>query len=765
MADQDKLIDRELNKDVANSYAIESNRSICVIPDDQEHRDQLEAALNWQSRRIDARKWPRALQWHTNYAYVVGNHHPGLYWDGSILSGGNVPGDIATNPGSAYNDPVTGAGRGSGLMPPIVDNQTIGPYAANVSRLNAARPEPRVTPASDTASDEETADLASLVLEDSYEQLKMPQYQRVVAEILCLEGLCALEPVYEESDLPTMMPEMRRVPSISNEMLGEELGDDTLLATPEIQPTGRENPVFEEKLQMNVWGAFELDADPKATAKPGSETWFMRSQLVDLGWGLDVFNRDDDGFFPGKLSGIASDTNYVSASPLYWYERVKDLLDTPGQTFGLRGLGESSLGGLGNWETMLRTFTCKPNVYYPHGRTLITLGNKLVYSGDARGWSEKYPERWHRYNIFRYWRIPGRWWGYPLLSSLVPLQKRINVIDELQRINREYMAFGRWLIPKSAKIPDGTLSSGFPGVEVTYNDGPSKQKPEKISNEPFPPELLVERSNLVAEIRQKSGTLSALQGDGGSGIRANSMLDTFNEERFMSTAAMVHDFEEGLEGTFEDILREFSSNEVVADEKMQRRLQFLAAKRDHSAAAVQAFSGKNLRDGIHVKIDIASSMLKSPEAERERAMLLIQYYGQQLEPADFRRLAKVVGEFGIGEVDNAQVRRARLMVNRIEDGRLDVAIPLIGVDDPAVFAAEFSKSYLSDRFGDFPKEVRDAIRQMFGTYQQMLQEQQQKAKQQQIMDTFLLAAAQQGTDPRTAMTQGGDASGPTRIAS
>jgi len=701
----------------ALDWPMTSYNSICVIPSETEAgQDKIEAACHHWMDQLDQAKWPRAMSWFNNESFYHGNHTAAIRWNGTTLD---------------FNTPRIQAARSrmDAMLPRTVDNRLIRPVEQSTGMLTERRSYPRVLPNSDQPDDEDAAEIAEIALDLYWEQiLKMPEQERQLALVLAIQGTAVLEVTTEETDQVVMVPPTA-IESTTSDLTGEVY---------QMLRKQQGDYVAENKTELVVklHDAYSIQPDPGAIADNNSLTWFCRQSFEDIDWVKDEYGDEDaEGFFPKRLDHIQQEVG--TRSPLYWRDRVRDILDTPETNFGLTSLPYSSQGQYAPNQCILRVFDCKPNKYNPRGRTLITAGKALIYAGDARAWSEKYPHRWHPHAIFRYWQSANRWWGMPLLSQLIPLQKRINAIDALTSINRQFMTIGQWMVPRQSKVADGMLS-GLGGQEIKYSASSTGAKPEKVRHEPLPPELFGERAECARSIDLLAS--SSMLGDKslGSGTRAASMLEFFRKERMAAKSSFLQDYERGIETVSQNVLMELSIHMSSPDSEITRRIQ--AAAKDSSSLAIAAFTGASLRDHVNVKIDIASQMMRSPEAEVERAMQFMQF-NPNMSASERAIIAKKIGLDGFDRQNTPHYRRARKMVARILQGQGEFAVPLPAVDDPAIFAEVFRDALLSDRLYELDEKTGSLLYGLFDFYRKVLMQKQQEAMMAQAQMAQLMGGS------------------------
>ena len=592
-----------MTDEITQQFPSHSTFALTIHPSDTpQERDELAGILSNLVSENNKTSWYRSLRFFQNTAFLVGQAYTLWNWNGQTLS--------TTSPRSGINSAAT-------IIPNTVANELIRPFEATVSMFSSQKPVPKISPRSDDPVDEDAAILAETALSVVWEDpLRMQSKIRELASSLALTGTAAMEVVLEDQGAYNVPVPKMKEEEVEDELLG------TILK--EVEVVGEEDYKSYSQLRCTVYDAFQLIQDPKADSDPDKMSFLGVQMYCDKGWVQTAYNKDEPGYYPENLDNLAESDG--TSSPLYWRDRIKDLIDSPDET----GMSTPGRDRVNSQDVVLRIFDVKPNTYYPKGRTIVFAGGQLIYCSPkdvgGRVWNPKYPEIWTPLTIFRYWSIPGRFFGMPLLNPLVPLQKRINAIDSLVQQNRELMTIGTWLVPNTAGIPDGYIS-GIPGQTITYKiRGGVAAKPERVENQPLPAELLIERDLHVASIQRISGMNEILSGSNPPpNVRSGSMMNFMRSQALQSKAAMFQDFEEGLQEVARNILIAIASGLDDPNHPLSQRITMAA--RNHASLAIENFRGADLRDNTIVSFDIASAILKEPAALEQKAIELLQYAG------------------------------------------------------------------------------------------------------------------------------------------
>lgn len=714
-----------------NSEAVEpssdSVRSLGVIDhEDDAQRAKLEASAVAWLKACERAKWPSALQAFENASYLLGNHTTRYYFDASSGFGWHAFG-------------VHDTSRFDALIAKCADNHLIRPVETVVGMLTEARPEPRIEPNSDAIEDEDAAKIGEAALQVLFEHpIKLSAVRREAAMVAIVCGTAITETFYGETADPVAIPKYKEKKK-KNPFYDPE--DPSLGAEYEtvLEADGFET-AWRQDFQCRLYTPMHITADPTAT-RPEDALWFARTTFEDIDSLREKFDRDEPGYYPDAVNGLAAGANGDAMHmPLFWWLRFQDIIATP-QTLHSGGMSPSPFvtgQGIAPNQVQTSVIDVRPTSAFPRGRTLVIAGGKLIYcspkDAGSRAWSEQYPDRWHPYSFFHWFRLPGRFWGVPLLSKLVPLQKKINSIDALVHANRSYLALGQWWIPRHAKVAEGRIS-GLPGEHYTYIDVPGMGKPERVKNDALPSDLLMERAGLASSIDRiaASGVVDP-NTSSASALRSADMLNFFLQEKLRSKAPMLQGAEEFLESVAQNLLIDVQLNLLKDDPTLTARIR--QALRKVSGISLQFFVGASLRDHHTVRIDISTELRHSPEADRENALTYLQTR-QDPSPEEINAVMRAIrlDKFAQNQTD-ASIDRARRMISRIKAGMLEAFLPMEGIDDVAAMAPVFQREILSEAFLEFDPKVQKVLLSAFDYYASqgaMLAQQQMEAQLQQAL--------------------------------
>ena len=678
-------------------WSNESHLAVNHLPcETEEDRVKLESCVNYHLRRLDDAHWSRCIDYFRNTSFLNGNPYTLYSWDGRSLT---------------INSPWLSGKSEDRFIPKTNANYLKRPVEVNTSLLTIDRPFPDVEPAGTDPSQVTNAKISEVLLTMIWENpLRMPQKLRELALILSTQGTGGIEIEYGDTGVPETFPETKIVTEtdpVTDQPVQVEV------------PTGKEGVRYKKDFTARVYNAFNLQADPGATHSDDSISWICRTTIEDVFATQLRFEEfmGQDGYWDAGIEAIGP--TGMETHPLVYWERLRNMLDQPAD----RWASASSLRQKPQNDStscLLRVIDCKPNVTYPRGRTIIMVGKKLIYCGDARAWSEKYPWRWTPLTLFRFWQSPGRWYGEPLLSPLVPLQQRINAIDAQLATSRGFMSIGQWLIPRQTVIQDQKFS-GSPGEHFMYNGGGGLM-PTKLHNEPLPSDVFVERNLAVQAIDQLSGVNSVMAGEStGSEMRSAGVIQQLSAKVHESKSGMLLAFQDSLQRMMQNILIEASTN---LDPEMMDRLSKAASQ--YGALSMMNFQAADLTDNNGITLDIQSEIQNTPAVKASRATEFLQAAATlaqlgQMSPGTPRAIAEAMGLDDLFQPqENLQVERARAMIEYIRAGKMEQAIEY-PEDDPKVFVDEFTAEILRERSKDLPKDRKAMLLKVKDRYAKNLE--------------------------------------------
>lgn len=673
-----------------------------------------------------SRQWVRAVGWVENFLFSLGRQ----YVDDLLVS--RLITDTAGNQ-SLVREAT------DNIPKPV--NDLLGRYIeTNIALLTENKPIPRVDSKSGRAEDEDAAKLSEITLEYMWEALELPEKHREIARIILHCGVCWLEIIYDETE-----PRRMTAPATKTSPLSVLPGID---GGPEITvPLPREVPLYDEQGKLiftdnieygdivaRIVSPFEMHLPAVHWWDGDDMGWVMREYYTSLDLLKDKFAhrpglklKKKDGWYLENLDKAG--TVNVRNLPIWWWERMADVIEGGGTTM--------YAGNPETWEgyTTVRIFDRKPNPTWPRGRTIITVGDTVLYDSPkkrgARAYDPRWPTRWHPYIRFRWEPMAGSIHGRSLVSKLLPKLKRVNAIDTTMIMWRRTVPMSAWIIPKGASpIEDQWL--GRPGQIWEYDPRRTAgAAPEPIYPPPYPAAAEQERQQQIQEMEGIAGTEEILRGQRPTGVNSAAMIDILRKQALAARSSILQAWDESLQKEGSIILQEIIKN-IRNDERYAERIRILA--RDKVAyIGIKSFSGSDLSDNVLVRIDTASMALSSKEARQAKAIELMQYSAglAQMEPSLKARLLEEMGYKDSLIPQGVDVSRGKRIMAWIRQGAYNMIRPM-PEDDPFLLYSMFVDEMKSDSFNNLSEEQQLVLLSVIDVYKKFSEQKQAEMIQQQM---------------------------------
>ena len=682
--------------------------------------------------------WQRAVRWIENIFFTAGRQ----YVDDILVSRLTNNSDSTVGNLSVIQETTRNI--------PKPTNDLLGRYIeTNIALLTENRPRPRVTPKSDRDEDQTAAELSELVLEHLWEALLMPAKMREMARLVLHTGLCLIEVAWD----PTVPRRIQTSKTKRAYQVQLPEGSEPPIVAPRDVPVldeqGRPEPADEVEygdIKANIVTSFQFHT-------PAAHFW------EDLGWTLKeefvaIDKLRDKYLTPDKkTAGLTKEQGWdltaldnlkeenVSSLSLWWWERISELVEGPGPSL--------YIGSPDYWEghVIVRTFDRAPSKQWPKGRTVIAIGDAVLYDSPrkkgARAYDPRWPDRWHPYVRYRWEGQTGSIHGRSLVSKLLPKIKRVNAIDTTMIMWRHTVPIATWVAPKGS-MPVEDLWTGRPGMIWEYDARRTAgAAPTPIYPPPYPAAAIQERETQIKEMEAIAGTEQVLRGERPIGVNSAAMIDILRKQALASRSATLQEWDESHQ-ELGALMLQTTIRYVRDDARYLERIRILAREK-HSTVAIQAFSGEDLADNVIVRVDTASLALVSKEAREAKMIEILQYLPglQAIEDIGLRQA--ILEELGLKKAlmpSGPDVNRAKKMVSLIKQGRFD-RITIMPEDDPYIFKALLVNESKSDGFIDLPPEQQKMLTQFIDLYDRQIKLREMQ-EQQMMMAQMEAQAALEG---------------------
>lgn len=655
-------------------------------------------------------KWIQAVQWVENILFGLGRQ----YID-----------DLLVTRISRDSEGNQSIGREFAKKIPKPTNDFIGRYVeTNISLLTENRPQPRITAKSDARDDRQKAELSQLVIEYLWEELGLPEKHREIARIIMYTGICFLETCWDDTEQRHLAVQQTTEEKGAAISAGPGVTPINLPVSRQIGVVDQEGrPVMEPKieygdLRCEVVSPFELhfpqvhwwekiDWVLKETYEPIQT---IRDRYMDPG--LKDVCTQKNGWNLDALKDISAYN--IQTLPLWWWERMSNIVEGPGPSI--------YVGNPEMWDDycVVKIWDRKPNPRWPNGRTVITVGDKVLYDSPkkigARAYDVRWPHRWHPYTRFRWEAQIGSIFGRSLVSKLVPKLKRINAIDTTLIMYGRTVPIATWIMPKGTS-PIEDQHTGRPGSYIEYDPRrTNNQAPTPVHPTSYPESLLIARDMCKQEMEAMAGTEDVLRGQRPTGVNSAAMLDVLRKQALSSRSAILQAWDESLQHVGTSILQEVTKH-VRGDSRYEERLKILSREKA-SRFTIKAFTGTDLSDNVVVRVDTASQAMVSKEAKQARAIEVMQYAPGLVQlPVTLQK--KLIDDLGWPDTMNPKsqdINRAQILLGFVKSNRFELCVPF-PEDDPYVLHEFLVEDMKSEGFIDYAQEQQMKIIELIGMYQ------------------------------------------------
>ena len=631
----------------------------------------------------------------------------------------------------------------------------------NVALLTENAPRPRITAKSDRDEDVTAAELSELTLEYLWEALKLPEKHRNMARLILHTGVCWLETVWD----PTIPRKVQTQKFKTEQNVVFPEGTPPMEGGPAAQVVPRQVPIVDEQgrpvmtesieygdVVSNVISPFQFHTPAVHEWNGKDMGWVMKEEFTPI----DVL-RDRYLTPPKRATGLTKGNGWhldaigdsvreesVTSLALWWWERISELVEGPGPSI--------YIGSPDYWEgyAIVRTFDRAPSNKWPKGRTIITVGDALLYDSPkevgARAYDDRWPDRWHPYVRYRGEPQVTGIYGRAMVSKLLPKLKRINAIDTTMIMWRRTVPMAGWISPKGAHVVED-LWTGRPGMLWEYDARRTAgAAPTPIYPPPYPSAIMQEREIQKMEMEEIAGTMEILRGERPPGVNSAAMVDILRKQALSSRSPTLQAWDESIQDTGSGMLQE-TIKHVKDDPRYAERIRMLANEK-HSHVTIEIFSGQNLSDNVQVRVDTASMAMMSKEARQARVVEILQYLpGIQAIGEDIGLKSAIFDELGLKKAltpSGPDINRAKKMISLIKNDRIDM-ITMFKEDDPGIFHAIITNEIKQDGFISLSQEQQAALTQLQDVYKRMME--MRALQQQQQMMAAMEQQARAHNDP------------------
>lgn len=358
--------------------------------------------------------------------------------------------------------------------------------------------------------------------------------------------------------------------------------------------------------------------------------WIMETQLYPTSQLQELY--------PDKADYIPKDGSILT-SDLYVH-RITALLTT-----GMQGIARTIDPYYMRGYGLVNTLEVAPSRDHPKGVLLVEMDGVPLYIGDLP------LEVDSSYDHVGYYRVPGRFWYRGVVEDLITPQEGVNKLEQFQQLNDGFNVNPTWVCPEQSGIPEGAIKNK-PGNVIRYV---YPFKPERISGESLPPQIVERQMGYVQAIERMSGVQNVLQGNAPPGVTAGVALNRLGEE---------------AEGMFDPIAKRFDrfierteSKKLQFVQKYYTEPRYLSLEADGgNVIEIEDFRGIDLRGNIRVRIEAGSYQ---PRSKAGLQQMLLDAFDRGLlpqvltDPAQYSEFMDMLGVAGFYTSQGLDFKRAK----------------------------------------------------------------------------------------------------------
>lgn len=217
--------------------------------------------------------------------------------------------------------------------------------------------------------------------------------------------------------------------------------------------------------------------------------------------------------------------------------------------------------GVRSAENSLKVITYfeRPSKKRPHGRLIITAGDKVIFYGDMPYENIPIVQMVCREN-------PGQFFGKSVIEDLIPRQRLYNnCLNRIHEYIRRAAIQSYWVQEGAVDIEEFEEYGAEPGAIMEYKRG--YDKPMPAVNGQLPSEIMTERYNLKTDMEYVAGTSQLMvNGATPSGVTSGTAianLQAIDDTRLSLTGDFIRSGVKNLAVIWLEIFKLYASNERV----------------------------------------------------------------------------------------------------------------------------------------------------------------------------------------------------------
>lgn len=391
------------------------------------------------------------------------------------------------------------------------------------ARITQKKPLPIATPITMQEKDKRIAQITTAVLDDQYEKQEIDDKIDEIGELLTYFGSAFIKVGWDKElgeelykDVEMFYDEFNKLNILSDEYKNE-INQSRIIT----------KSIHEGDATSSILTPFEFQVDSVSRKNMKEVQWCMHTRIyhndvLKRTYGLEDKDLSKDEAVNAvtlQEGGISSGVGYVYTANGYRSQELKD-------------------------HSLLIEYYERPSLEYEEGRTIFTVGNKIVY------YLEKLP-----YKIgadgkreLPFIRIVaneelGNFYGSTPMQDIKAIQRRFNALEnrKIEAINR--IGVGQWVI-EAGSISKSTQLNNKPGQKIIYK--PGRREPKKLIDAPRLEEFRNEGINLDKQFSSIAGFTPYDVNQISSAIRSATQMSMLFEQEDLRMGTPIVNIAKGI---------------------------------------------------------------------------------------------------------------------------------------------------------------------------------------------------------------------------
>lgn len=484
-----------------------------------------------------------------------------------------------------------------------------------VARITLNKPYPFSKPITLKEEDVRSAKVTNAVIEDLWEKKKVPKLINRIGEFLGTLGCAFIKVGWDKqagdkifSFVDTMKENIQNNPMFSDEY--KQVLMNKIL---------KKEDVYQGDVFMKVLSPFEIYVSNPLTFDMDEQRYIIHARVYDRELLKMAYGLSDEDLPEEEASTITMQTDTIS-SGLGYYTRGYSYKNQRAQN-----------------SAIVKEYYERPSRYFPNGRFIISVGNRIVHYGDLPyeiGDDSKVE--------FPFIRLVateeiGNFYGATPISDLKPIQKDYNAVRNRTREAHNRKSIRQTIVYENS-IHEESEFDNTPGSLIVVKAG--KPRPTTLDDGIQTTEFFKEMEMLDKEFMDISMIMPS-QNNIPSQIRSAAQLSMVYENQDINLGIPIRNIAQGINEAFKMMIRLYK--QFMHD---NRFVKFQQSHEEHIE-----WNKEIINENIYIKN--INALVKSP-AQQQQAFTDLINLGlfHEQNPYGMENSIKMLEMFGLGHMSS-----------------------------------------------------------------------------------------------------------------